>query len=128
MPTGFNQYCDVHRYSFGTDDRVGGAMPTGTLVYCQVPMRIEPIEPTIALMEQGLETPHLYRAAISIKAAVLKENDEVEVVLPVESWYYGYRFRVASVRHASLRPGDPRSQTLVIMRRMDEAHGRNISS
>jgi hypothetical protein len=106
---------------------VGGAVPSGTMLYDFVPLRIEPIEPTMALIEQGLETPHLYRVAVQANAYAPRENDEIEVNMPVGSWYYGYRFRLISVQHASLGPTDPRRQTVVIMRRMDIAHGNQIS-
>jgi hypothetical protein len=127
MPAGYNTYGRIRRYDYEEDDQIGGANPTGTVIYENIPMRIESVEPTMALLEQGLETPHFYRTALGYKAPNVKENDEVEVTLPITSWYYGYRFRISSVRHPSMGANDPRAQTVIIMRRMDEAHGKTIS-
>lgn len=128
MPAGYNCVGQIYRPVFAPDDEIGGAVPTGTLLYEYVPLRIKPIEPTMALLEQGLETPHFYRVAMQANAYAPQENDEVEVILPVDSWYHGFRFRTVSVQHASLGSTDPRRQTVVIMRRMDVAHGRQISA
>lgn len=127
-PAGFNCVGQIYRPVFGDDDLIGGAIPTGTILYDFVPVRIEPLEPTMALLEQGLETPHFYRMAVDARAYAPQENDEIEITMPVNSWYYGHRFRLVSVQHASIGSNDPRRQTLIIARRMDVAHGKQISS
>lgn len=124
MPAGQNQLAKVYRYTNPNDDIIGGSLPSGTLIHDSVLVRISSIEPTMALVEQGLETPKLFRTAVSYVASDLKENDEFLIYEPIDSWYYQQRFRVISVRHASLRPNDPRSQVVTILRRWEDAHNR----
>lgn len=124
---GYTQVGKIYRYEQLEDDSIGGSVPTGTVSNEFVNLRISTIEPTMALLEQGLETPHFYRSAVSASGMSIRENDEIEVILPVTSWYFGYRFRVISVQRASLRPEDPRSQAIVVMKRLDIAHGKEQS-
>ena len=126
MPAGYNQLANVWRYTYPTDDDIGGSVPSGTIIHKSLLVRIEPLKPTTALLEQGLETVKLYQTSASYIALDIKENDELEVVEPAESWYINQHFRVISVQHPSLRPNDPRSQVQLIMRRRDEAHARQL--
>ena len=126
MPAGMNQLARVYRYSFPNDDSVGGSLPSGTLLHDSVLVRIEPLRPTMALLEQGLETVKLYQTNVSYVASDVDENDEFLIYEPVESWYYLKRFKVISVQHPSLRPNDPRSQVVVTLRRWEDAHGRQF--
>ena len=124
MPCGLNQIVSWTRYTFDPDDARGGSVPTGTVINPSLLVRIEPIEPTMALLEQGLETVKLFRVAVGYAGRDMQENDELIVNEPKESWYINQSFRVISVRHPSLRPNDPRSQVQVTVRRWDKAHGR----
>ena len=122
MPAGFNQLARVWRFTYPTDDSVGGSLPSGTIIHDSLLVRIEPVQPTMVLLEQGLETVKLFKTAVSYIAKDIKENDEIVVYDPIESFYYNLHFRVISVQHASLRPNDPRSQVVVVMRRREDAH------
>lgn len=122
MPAGKNQLVQVWRYTYPQDDNIGGSVPSGTMLYDSLLVRISPIKPTMALLEQGLETVKLFNTAISYRAKDIKENDEIVVYEPRESFYYNQHFRVISVQHASLRPNDPRSEVIIIMRRWEDAH------
>ena len=124
MPAGHNQLAKIYRYTNPNDDSIGGSLPSGTMIHDSVLVRISPINPTIALLEQGLETVKLFKTSVSYNAADLEENDEFLVYEPPESWYNQKRFRVIGVQHASLRPNDPRSQVVVTLRRWDTAHDR----
>lgn len=123
MPAGHNQLARIYRYTYPQDDEIGGSVPSGTMIHDSILVRIEPVQPTMALLEQGLETVKLFRTAISYRAKDVKENDEVVVYEPIESFYYNQHFRIISVQHASLRPNDPRSQVVIVMRRREDAHG-----
>lgn len=124
MPAGQNQLAKIYRYTNINDDVVGGSLPSGTLLHNSVLVRISPIKPTIALLEQGLETVKLFQTSVSYVASDLKENDEFLIYEPIESKYYQNRFRVVSTQHPSLRPNDPRCQVIAILRRWDDAHNR----
>lgn len=122
MTAGYNQTVSVTRYEYDPDDDVGGAMPTGTIILQDVNCRIEPIQPTMALLEQGLETVKLFRVHVDYRAKTIKENDELKVTRPKDSWYYLNSFRVLSVQHPSIKPSDPRGYIELVVRRRDEAH------
>ena len=124
MPAGQNQIAKLWRFVQDPDDYIGGSIPTGSIINESVLLRIEPVTPTMALLEQGLETQKLYKTAVNYGAKNIKENDILQVYEPYDSWYYSGSFRVISVMHPSLRPNDPRSQVQVVMRRWDEAHDR----
>jgi hypothetical protein len=122
MAAGYNALAKVLRYEFKDDDEIGGASPSGTVLLENIWCRIEPIEPTMALLEQGLETVKLFRTSLDYRAKNVSENDELVVTAPIGSIYRNKAFRLVSVQHSSLRADDPRSQVLVIMRRRHEAH------
>jgi hypothetical protein len=122
MAAGHNALAKVLRYEFKDDDEIGGASPSGTVLLENIWCRIEPIEPTMALLEQGLETVKLFRTSLDYRAKSVSENDELVVTAPIGSIYRNKAFRLVSVQHSSLRADDPRSQVLVIMRRRHEAH------
>ena len=122
MPAGANQIARLWRYETPTDNYVGGAVPVGKILYSSLLIRISPKTPTMALLEQGLETVKLYDTAISWIAKDIKENDIIEVYEPYDSQYCNMKFRVISVRLPSLRANDHRSQVQVILRRWSDAH------
>lgn len=122
MTAGYNAIAKILRYTNQDDDVIGGANPSGTVLLDNVWCRIEPIEPTMALLEQGLETVKLYRTTLDYRAKNVEENDELIVTAPIGSFYRDKAFRFVSVQHSSLQADDPRSHVLVVMRRRDYAH------
>lgn len=126
MIAGLNLLATFYTYSYNPDDAIGGSQPTGTIVYEQIPVRVEQIEATMALVEQGLETPSFYSALVFYGAVSLKENDTMEIVAPVESWYYGKRFRIIRVQHPSMNYNGGNQFVRLVLRRYDEAHGEGF--
>lgn len=127
MTAGFDHILRVWRESYmitgvSTDDSIGGANPTGTIIYDNVEGRIFIEKPVMAILQQGLETLKIFTANVSPLAINIQENDIVDVVAPVNSFYYGDRFRVIGVRHPSLGPSDPRRYVNITMRRWEIAH------
>lgn len=132
MTAGFVHVIKVWREAYSitgssTDDSIGGANPTGTVVYENVEARIYVEKPTMALLEQGLETPKIYTANVSALAINIRENDIVELVAPYNSFYFGDKFRVIGVRHPSMGPSDPRGYVTLNMRRWEIAHANEQS-
>ena len=127
MPAGFVHVIRVWRESYlitgtSTDDSIGGANPTGTTIYDNVEARIFVEKPTMAILQQGLETLKIFTANVSPLAINIRENDIVEVVAPNNSFYYGDKFRVIGTRHPSMGPSDPRGYVTIHMRRWEEAY------
>jgi hypothetical protein len=82
---GLNLKGRVWRFTSSNDDSVGGARPTGTIMFEPVWSRIRSEKPTLALLEQGLETPELFTATLSYTAYSatgsfdVQHNDQYEI-------------------------------------------------
>lgn len=126
MPAGLNQVARLIRFSYPADDSVGGAVPSGTIVYENLFIRIKSEEPTLALLEQGLQTPTIYTGLLFAGNITIEHNDQVEVVAPQNSWFYGKKFRVIGVQRSSNHPAQDRNQIRVTLRRYEESHSNNL--
>lgn len=121
MTAGLNVRGQVLRFSASShDDVVGGAVPTGTVIYNPVFARIKAEEPTLALLEQGLETPEIFTALLAPGTITLQHNDQYEVLAPPMSPHYGKRFVIIGVQPSDLT--DVRKYLRVTMRRIEQAH------
>lgn len=114
----------VWRFTYPADDDQGGAVPTGTVIYNPVFARIYTEKPTIALLEQGLETPALYSAIIEPGHIAIQNNDQYEETGPNISPYLGWKFVIVSDPQPSMLDG--RKYWKVIMRRFQIAHSNNL--
>lgn len=119
---GVNCYLKIWRWSYLTDDSVGGATPTGTFVYSQVRAFLQEQEQEQLLLQQGLETPKVFNANIYPGTLRIQERDEVEISTPPEHPYYGDRFRVINIRYSSHNQRDPRAYILLTLTRSEKAH------
>lgn len=114
----------IIRFSYPADDDQGGAVPTGTVLYEPVFARIFTEKPTLALLEQGLETPAMYSAIIEPGDIAIQNNDQLEIVSPNISPYKGLKFVVISDPTPSML--DSRRYWKVVMRRFVIAHSNNL--
>lgn len=125
MTAGMNVVFQVIRISDPIDDSVGGAVPTGTVIYPFVHGRISSRKPTQALLEQGLETPTLFTVIMvppDVQNMDVEPNDQFEVIAPPTSFYLGRRFVIIGVRHSSIT--DNRGYLVIIARRFEKAHSK----
>lgn len=102
---GLNVRVTLWSIDAGVDDRVGGAMLTGTPQYENLWARIEDTMPTQALLEQGLETVKLISMITRPATLNIQERDEVQVTFPKSHWLYNVRARVVGVQRDSRRDG-----------------------
>lgn len=124
MTAGFNLVCNIWRFTTN-DDAVGGALPSGTVIYPNAELRMSSMKPTQALLEQGLETPHLYMACISptyipTGTFELFANYQVEIINPPISEHYHKFFVIIGPRPASM--SDPRKYWMATLRRLETAN------
>ena len=126
MPAGLNQVCRLIRFSYPADDAVGGAVPSGTVVYENLLVRIKSEEPTQALLEQGLQTIPIFTGLLFAGNIDVHHNDQLEVVAPMGSWFYQKKFRVIGIQRSSNHPSQDRNQIRVTMRRFEESHSNNL--
>lgn len=126
MPAGLNQVCRLIRFSYPSDDTVGGAVPSGTVLYSNLDVRISAQKPTQALLEQGLQVPTLYHAMIFEGNIAIEINDQIEVTNPPMGWFYGKKFRVIGLQRSSNHPYQDRNQIKLILKRWEASHSNDL--
>lgn len=131
MTAGMNLKGRVWRlYTVGHDDDQGGAVPSGTVIYDNIYSRISPLQPTLALLEQGLETPTIYNGLFqypytgSTGGFLVLPNDQYEVTWPPINIHYGEKFLILGVQYQSY--DDQRKYINVHMRRLITANSNNL--
>lgn len=124
MTAGLLHIGRIIRFSYLQDDSQGGAVPSGTVLYDPVFARIFTEKPTLALLEQGLETPAMYSAVIEPGNIAIQNNDQYEEVGPQISPYLGWKFVIVSDPQPSMLDG--RRYWKVVMRRFQIAHSNNL--
>ena len=124
MTAGLLHTGKIWRFQYLNDDDQGGALPSGTVIYNSVFARIFTEKPTLALLEQGLETPAMYSAIIEPGDIAIQNNDQYEETGPNISPYLGWRFVIVSDPQPSML--DSRRYWKVIMRRFQIAHSNSL--
>lgn len=119
---GNNIRFDVWRVVQGTDDRVGGAVHTGTWAYTGIEGRFQANPDEQLLLQQGLETQRTFTARIIPGTLVIKERDELMLSEPFDHPYHNQYFRVISMRYSDHNPRDPRNYILLQLVRSVRAH------
>ena len=114
----------IWRFSYPTDDSVGGALPTGTVLYSPVFARIFTEKPTMAILEQGIQTPEMFSAIFEPAIDGLQHNDQFEVTDPNISPYKNLKFRIISIQSPSML--DVRRYTRVVMRRYEISYSNDL--
>ena len=115
MRAGNNLHVDIWRLTYPADDEVGGAVPSGTIVYSHVEGRIQASTPIPAFAMQGLETSKIMTGELYPGTLNVQEYDQLEVVSPPNSPYYGWKFRIDTVQRSNYHPGDPRGVLLLTL-------------
>jgi len=122
MVAGMNSRVRIYRMSNISDDTVGGARVSGTVLHDYVRARIEANPEEQILLQQGLEAPRTFNALIVPGTLDIRERDEVEVMKPVDHIYYGERFRVVGIQFSSMDVSNPNNYTRLAMTRSVRAH------
>jgi hypothetical protein len=93
---------DIIRMNYGNDDSVGGAVTTGTTVYCDLPSVLTPRRPSQQSLEAGLETDDIYDFTCAGKfyrnKVTIFERDEILVTWPLDHDLYNLRLRVTGMQ------------------------------
>lgn len=132
MTAGMNIRGNVWRmYTQGRDDDQGGAVPSGTVIYPDIYSRISALQPTLALLEQGLETPTIFNGKFQYPAFNITgtfevlPNDQYEVTWPPISQHYGKKFVIISVQYPSFDDFQ-RKYVVTKMRRLITANSNDL--
>jgi len=128
MTAGLNVYFDIYRMQSSSDDEVGGAQITGTLLHERVPGRLTAQETEPLLLQQsgqGAEFSKIFIARVKQKfpdGLDVKEQDELELIEPYNHHYKGSRFRIIEEPTPSLHPSDRRGTLRMTVTRSEYAH------
>ncbi len=98
MVAGLNLRVNIIREDYATDDRVGGAIITGSVMCQDVYARISAQRPSQESLEQGLEVNRLFDMILVGKGFTVNERDLVEVVWPIDHPYHQEQFRVMGIQ------------------------------
>ena len=123
MPGGLNRVCELITFSYPADDSVGGAVPSGTVLYQNLSCRIEANMPTMALLEQGLQVPTTYQVLVFPGNITAEHNDVIRFTAPINDWFYNKKFRIIGLTRSSSHPANDRNLIKFIVRRFEESHG-----
>ena len=119
---GYNLVSKIWRFSeSANDDDIGGAQPSGTVLYDNVKTRISSLKPTQVLLEQGLETPTLFSGMVFPPNMDLIHNDQIEITLPISSNFYSKRFRIIGIQNVSTHADESRNYILLTLRRVERS-------
>ena len=123
MPAGMTCRGRIWKIDYGDDDIVGGAMITGSVVYSNVPARIESNPEEQVLLQQGLQTLRTFNALIVIPGSPdVQERYEFEVTTPVHHPYYSVRFRITGIQYSSMDRYNPNNYIRLSMTRSVKSH------
>lgn len=125
MPAGLNCRVNAIRLSYGTDDDVGGAYPSGTTLHESLNAMIEQDLIDASFYQQGLEAIKTFSGMIWGHNLQIREQDEIEIVSPPNHVYYGKRFRVVEARYSSSHPALKQNYLIVKLTRSQIAHGES---
>ncbi len=93
MTAGLNIKSSIWRIDYETDNTVGGAVTTGTVVYENVFTRLQSNPEEQLLLQQGLETERTFKVVVVPGTMDIRERDELQVTAPTDHIYYGQRFK-----------------------------------
>ena len=122
MTAGFNIKARVWRVCFDADDVVGGAMVTGTYVYCDVLSRLHERPVDHVFYQQGIEVTKTFQMMVKPSSLMIYDRDEVEITWPTGHRFYGKRFRVRGDAYTNFHPREERGYLILDLTRSVRAH------
>jgi hypothetical protein len=114
--------CSLITFSYPSDDSVGGAVPSGTVLYERLDARIEANMPVQALVDQGIDTVENWQVLIHPGNINAEHNDQIVFTAPTGDWFYGKKFRIIGITRTSSHPSNDRNLIKFIVRRWDSHH------
>ena len=104
---------------------MGGAQPSGTIIYEGVQLRIENARNSLALNIQGFETSKYFSAILYPRPDMqLSERKHfLQVTSPPNSRHYLKMFRIMNMQESNFHPSDPRRYLYLNLERSELGHG-----
>lgn len=126
MTAGLNLKLKIWRFQFIEDDDVGGAQPSGTILYENISARKAMNLPEVMMNEQGYESEKISKYIVYPATLLVKERDEIQITSPSSHVDYNKFFRISGgVERMSFHPKDRRGYLMISTSRSEVAH-RNM--
>lgn len=122
MVAGLNIKVRVWQMNNDSDDIVGGAMITGTVLHDNVCARLTARRPSQMSLEAGLETDRFFDMVIGCDATGVNERDEIEFIWPLDHPYFEERFRIMGIQLDGRRR--PHGHTQMTLSRIERSRRR----
>lgn len=108
-------------------DEVGGNVPTGTIVWTGVQMRLQNAPNSLAMNIQGYETSKFFSAIVYPRPEMnlVEKKHYIQPTSPPNHRYYQKMFRIVSIQEPNVHPADPRRYLIVNLERSDTSHSEN---
>jgi hypothetical protein len=126
MVAGHVRLCRLIHFTYPQDDVQGGAIPSGTVLYDNLTIRMKAEKATMALLEQGVDTQQIWSALLFPGNINIEENDQIEITKPDYGWYSGKKFRVIGIQRDSENPWDDRNQIRLTLKRWSSEHSNDL--
>ena len=125
MPAGHTRLCKLIHFNYPTDDVQGGAVPSGTVLYENLEIRLKAEKPTVVLLEQGVDVQPVFSALLFPGNINIEHNDQIQITAPAYGWYANKKFRVIGIQRASANPWVDENQIRVTLKRW-ESHSNDV--
>lgn len=122
MTAGLTVFMRVWHLSNDSDDSIGGALITGTIIYENVPATITETGGSIIMVQQGYEVPATYKVFAKMPQGVIQELDELEITYPSNHPLYAKHLRVVRIHLLSVGSYSRRNFVHMTVSRSDYAH------
>ena len=108
-------------------DEVGGSVPSGTVIYENVQLRLQNPRNSLEMNIQGYETSKFFSATIQPRSGMnlVEKKHYLEVTRPTNHRYFGKMFRLISINEPDFHPSDPRRYLVANFERSEPPHGEN---
>lgn len=126
MTAGLVLNCNIWEFTDHADE-VGGYMPSGTVIYENVQLRMQNPRNSLLMNIQGYETSKFFSATLHPRSGMnLQEKKHyAQVVSPTNHRYYLKFFRIISILEPDVHPADPRRFLILNLERSDSPHGES---
>lgn len=126
MTAGFVLSGKIWQFTDAVDD-VGGATPSGTVVYENVSLRLQNSRNSLELNIQGYETSKFFSATIQPRPGMnlIEKKHYFQPTSPPNHRYYLKMFRIVSIQEPNFHPADKRRYLIANLERSDIGHAES---
>ena len=117
----------IWEFTFANDDSVGGAVPSGTIAYSNVRLRLENSRNSLDLAIQGFETSKFFSAVVHPQPGMrlVERKHFLQITNPTNSNHYLKMFRIVNIQESNFHPSDPRRYLILNLERVENTRSES---